>query len=132
MSAWRGWRPAFAVAAVVLAGGCSDDPSGPGWVDLVVSAPVPLGAAVVQISGSGVEEFEQPAQGWFELVPMPPSGTTPVHRVVVIQEQPGELRLRVRVADLDAPLPSASVMEATDASDAPLASLASVEASLRR
>jgi hypothetical protein len=111
--------------------GCSDDPSGPGTLDLVIRGPVPLGAAVVQITGMGVIGVDQPAVGWAELVPMAPVGSTPVHRLVLVQEQAGELRVRLRVVDVAALPPVVSVIEAADQADVPLASLSSVEARIR-
>ncbi len=111
---------------------CGEDPSGPGSVDLVVRGPVPLGAAVVELVGEGVRGIEQPAVGWAELVPVAPIGSTPVHRLVLIQEQPGDLRVRVEVVDVAAPLPTATVLEASDAADAPIANPASAEVALTR
>ncbi len=123
---------ALALPLAVLTSACSDDPSGPGTVDLIVRADVALGAAVVELMGAGVVGVEQPAVGWVELVPMAVSGSTPVHRLVVVQDAPGELHLRVRVADVAGLLPTVTVIEAADQSDALLTSLAAVEATFRR
>lgn len=123
---------ALVVAASMAGAACSDDPDGPGMIDLVVRAPVPLGAAVVELVGEGVEGIDQPAVGWSELVPVAPSGSTPVHRLVVIQEEPGELVVRLRVADVQDVRPVTTVIEATDQADAPLPSLSDVEVLIRR
>lgn len=121
----------MAVLAALGSIGCSDDPSGPGTLELLIRGPVPLGAAVVQITGAGVTGVDQPSVGWAELVPMAPAGSTPVHRLVLVQEQAGELRIRVRVLDVAAIPPVVSVIEASDQADLPLASLSSVEARIR-
>lgn len=126
----RAWGVGLALALAVS--GCSDDPAGPGTVDLAIRGPVPLGAAVVELVGAGIEGVEQPAQGWAELVPMPPDGSTPVHRLVVIQERPGELAVRLRVADVESVLLAATVVEASDQADAVLPSLSGVEVRVRR
>lgn len=127
-----GARVSSALLLAAALAGCGDDPSGPGSVDLVVTGPVPLGAAVVELVGEGVRGIEQPAVGWAELVPVAPSGTTPVHRLILIQEEPGDLRIRVEVADVAAPLPTATIVEASDQADAQIANPLSVDAVLRR
>ncbi len=116
----------------LAAAGCSDDPSGPGTINLTVRGAMPLGAAVVELVGEGLRGVEQPAVGWAELVPVAPLGTTPVHRLILIQEEPGELRIRLKVTDVAAPFPVATVIEATDQADEPVASPTSIEALVRR
>ncbi len=123
---------ALALALLVVGAACSDDPEGPGTVDLVIRAPVPLGAAVVELVGEGIQGMEQPAVGWSELVPVVPQGSTPVHRVVVIQEEPGELTVRLRVTDVQDVRPVTTVVEATDAADEPVTPLSQVEVVIRR
>jgi hypothetical protein len=120
------------LAALSLAlTGCSDDPSGPGTIALTVRGPIALGAALVEIVGEGVRGVEQPAVGWAELVPVAPAGSTPVHRLILIQDEPGELSVRLEVVDVAAPYPVATVIEATDQADAPVPSPASIEAVIR-
>lgn len=122
----------LALTLLIVGAACSDDPDGPGTVDLVIRAPVPLGAAVVELVGEGIQGMEQPAQGWSELVPLAPDGTTPVHRVVVIQEEPGQLTVRLRVTDVQDVRPVTTVVEATDAADEPVTPLSQVEVVIRR
>jgi hypothetical protein len=117
---------------VLLAAGCSDDPSGPGTLDLVVSGPAPLGAAVIQITGAGVTGADGALPGWVELVPVAPAGSTPVHRLVVVQETAGDLRVRLAVVDVSAPPPRAVVVEASDRFDLPVANPGSLEVAFGR
>jgi hypothetical protein len=118
----------WATAAFVIAlAGCSDDPDGPGTLDLVVRGPAPLGAAVVQITGAGVTGADTAAPGWVELVPVAPSGSTPVHRLVIVQETAGELRVRLGVSDVSAPPPQVSVLQASDRFDLPVVNPGSLE-----
>lgn len=129
----RRWGFRTVVLALLAWGAaCSDDPEGPGTVEMVVRGPVPLGAAVVELVGEGIEGVDQAAVGWSELVPVAPQGSTPVHRLVVIQEEPGDLVVRLRVRDVQAVQPVTTVVEATDQADAPLPSLSGVEVSIRR
>jgi hypothetical protein len=123
---------ALLTVLLVAAGGCSDDPSGPGTIDLMVRGPVPLGAALVELVGEGLRGVEQPAVGWAELVPVAPAGSTPVHRLILIQDAPGDLRIRLEVVDVAAPYPVATVLDATDQADAPVPSPAGIEVLLRR
>lgn len=127
-------RAASVALALMLVGigGCEDDVRGPGTLDLRVSASVPLGAAVVEVVGEGVTGVEQPATGWVELVPVAPQGDTPVHRLVVIQEQVGVLAVRLRVTDVETVRPTVTVIEASDGNDQALASPASVRATIER
>jgi len=111
--------------------GCFDDPSGPGTISLTVRGPIPLGAALVEIVGEGLRGVEQPAMGWAELVPVAPIGSTPVHRLILIQDAPGELRIRLQVVDVAAPYPVATVIEATDQADATVPSPASIAVVIR-
>lgn len=129
----RGNRRIFGLlaGAAMLAAGCSDDPSGPGTIDLTVRGPIPLGAALVELVGEGLRGVEQPSLGWAELVPVAPVGSTPVHRLILIQDEPGELRIRLEVLDVAAPFPIATVIEATDQADAPVPSPSSIEALIR-
>jgi hypothetical protein len=102
---------------VLVLGGlaaCSDEPSGPGEVDVVVEAAVPLGAAVVELIGGPVDGVEQPAAGWTSLARTGPDR----YRLVVIAEEPGTLVAAIRVPDVGGPLPTASVVDATGAQDA--------------
>lgn len=114
----------------LAAAGCSDDPKGPGDLELRVSAPVPLGAAVIELEGEGLQGVEQPATGWVELVPVAPRAGVPVHRLVVIREAPGPLAVRLQVTDVETVRPVAVVLEAADGNNAPLPSLASVEVAI--
>lgn len=117
------------VPALALAG-CSDDPSGPGALELRVSANVALGAAVVELEGEGLRSVEQPASGWVELVPVAPRAGVPVHRLVVIREEPGVLAVRLQVTDVATVRPVATVLDASDGNDQSLPSLSSVRVSI--
>ena len=120
------------VLALIWTAACSDDPSGPGTIDLVIRGPAPLGAAVVQITGSGVSGVDAIASGWVELIPVAPSGSTPVQRLVVVQQEAGDLKVRLRVTDVAAPPPRATVIEASDRCDLPVVNPGSLQVSFGR
>ena len=125
-------RWAVLLVSVAFAAACSDDPRGPGTLDLVVRGGAPLGAAVVQITGAGVTGAEGIAPGWVELIPVAPSGSTPVHRLVVVQETAGDLRVRLAVSDVSAPPPRVVVVEASDRFDLPVVNPGSLEVAFGR
>ena len=112
---------------------CSDDPSGRGTVTLTVQAGTPLGAAVVEIRGDGVLGAEPITAGWAHLELVAGGGEqAEMHRLVLVQDQEGTLSAELELEDVGAPLPTVSVVLASDGSDLPLASLAGVEARVRR
>ena len=125
-------RWAVLLFSVAFAAACSDDPRGPGTLELVVRGPAPLGAAVVQITGSGVTGAEGAVPGWVELIPVAPSGSTPVHRLVIVQEAAGDLRVRLAVSDVSALPPRAVVLEASDRFDLPVVNPGSLEVAFGR
>lgn len=95
---------------VVAGSACSDDPSGPGTFDVVVKAGVPLGAAVVELEGAPVDGVDEPARGWTSLRRVGPDR----YRLMIIAETPGDLVASIRVPDVSGPLPTASVVDASD------------------
>lgn len=97
-------------------GACKDEPSGPGTIDVVVRASVPLGAAVVELNGAPVDGVDEPARGWASLATVGPER----YRLMIIAETPGTLVASVRVPDVAGPLPTASVVDVTDQVDSRL------------
>lgn len=116
------------LAATVALAACSDDPQGPGTITLTVDAAAPLGAAVLDLRGGGIEGVEEPAAGWAVLRPLATSG----HRLLVVAEQAGDLVVRIRVADLDAPLPRATLLQASGQDDRAIEVLGGIDVRVRR
>lgn len=106
--------------ALLLAVACSDDDSGPGAVTVSLDGPVPLGGAVVEITGPGIQGVSLPAQGWVEWSPVS-TGANEAVRVLVLVERPGELAFRVQLRDLAAPPRAVRVLDAVDGSNRPVA-----------
>lgn len=110
---------ALAVSLLVFAA-CGDDQPTPGEVRLVVSQNMAVGGAVIELSGEGLLGVRA-APGVSVVartVSDPGSKTLPRLRVVAIQETPGPLSLIVDVADRDAPLPGATLVQASGVDDA--------------
>lgn len=122
-----------ALVGLVASGACGDEaPGGPGFVTVDLRAPVPLGAAVIDLDGGWVEEAEDPTGGWVALTR---TGTSadglPRYRMVVVLRQAGSPRIRLRVPDVNGRLPVVTVQEATDANNAPVTTPGSIEVVIR-
>ena len=101
--AWAGW-------------GCDASPSGPGSLLVTVEAPgAPLGAATLEVVGSGITGFEGMGStyAYGGLV----SARQSRHRVVLVDPQGGALRVAVRVEDVRADPPRVSVVAAAGTDD---------------
>jgi hypothetical protein len=129
-SAIRAGRLGWLVV-LVAAAGC-DQERGPGTIQVQIAADVPLGAVVVELTGKGVEGVEPLPGGWVEGSVVQGGGGTPAYRIVAVLQTPGEMDIRVRVADLDAALPRARVVQASGADDLLLDALGVVRAEVRR
>lgn len=130
-------RRAGTLVGLVLVGafgvGCSDDPSGPGTLTLTVEGPQPLGAAVIELRGDGIEGAEPLAAGWTHLEQVAGGqGQTAVHRLVLVQQASGGLSATLRVDDVGRAPPSATLLLASDGSDLPLSSLDGIAVRVRR
>ena len=121
------WR-VIALTGLLLVPACGEDgPSGPGTLDVAVSWDVPLGAATVQLAGTGIEGVSIGGGDWIASTPTP-SGI----RVVAVSRTGGEIRFQVSVSDLAAPLPVATVLGASTADDRTLPSANGINAVVSR
>ncbi|HLU26409.1 MAG TPA: hypothetical protein VKZ58_11965 [Longimicrobiales bacterium] len=124
-------RGALLAASLGLAGAGCDDPDGPGGpgvYEVVIESPNgPEGAAVVQLTGSGIEGARSADARVF--VARVERNTS---RVVVVRDEPGELRFQVEVRDLGAPMLSAVLLQVADGNNELRGSLAGYRVSLIR
>ncbi len=74
-----------------------------------------VGAAVVQVTGSGVLAIE--SEGASRVYDRT-SGEPEVRRAVIVNPDGGVLPFRIRVEDLDAPAPAVAILSAADPSNA--------------
>ena len=114
-------RPAAGAlwALVVLAlAGC--EPNGEGALTASVEGPL-TGAVVVEVTGTGVLGFEDAGDVRTFSGAVDPRATT--HRVIAVSASGQRIRFRVRVEELEAPPPRATVVAASDLDDAPIESL---------
>jgi hypothetical protein len=96
--------------AVLLAfGGCDSDPSGPGTVLVRLSAPN-LGAAVLEVEGSGIRGFE--GRGATQVYSAAVPGRSNVHRVILVDPVGGEISVDIRVDDVRMEGPMVTLVQA--------------------
>jgi hypothetical protein len=118
---WRFWGSAAARAVTLMA--CDDGPSGPGDLSVVVeSSTGSVAAAVLELRGDGIVEAR-------DLGAVRAFGAeTPAgaFRVVAVHTGQGELEFRLHVADVGDALPTATIVEAADPTNRPIAATSQV------
>jgi hypothetical protein len=103
---------------------CGDDPAGPEELSLEMVAPVAVGGALLELSGENILEVRGPAGVEITTLPIRAEGekALPRLRVLAILETPGPLNLTVVVAEAGAPVPGATLLQASGPDDALLLS----------
>lgn len=121
-------RIALVVAVALGAGACDDDPSGPGVFTgrVASSADEPAGAAVIEITGEGIEGFE--ALGSSRIFSRTVQAPTEeegegLYRVVVVAPAGSALRFGVRVEDVAVGVPTVTLVSVADTANEPVGSL---------
>ena len=119
-----------AIMALSLASGACDwGPRGAGQLrGIVSSGPVAVGAIVLEISGPGVQSFEEAAQTRVFFA----ETQTDVYRVVLVAANPERIRFRVAMDDVRSPALSVSTVEAVDGSNERIADLNGITVELLR
>lgn len=89
--------PVSILVAVAVIAGCDSGPGGPG--SLVARATGPsLGGVILEVEGSGVRGFT--ARGTTRVYSAPVPGRDRVHRVILIDPEPGDLGFDIEVDDV--------------------------------
>ncbi|MFC1661759.1 hypothetical protein ACFL3S_09960 [Gemmatimonadota bacterium] len=111
-------RLVIASAIVLLSWACDPGPSGRGELNgSLESVGPPLGGAVLEVVGKGVEGFS--SSGGTRVFSSPTS-TPGTHRVVLVNDVPGTLQFRVSVVDLGDRKPTAAVINVISGENLPL------------
>ena len=129
----RGGRALIlALGAGLVLAACSEDDPGPGVIEVVVGGEAPVGGVVVELVGEGILGVQTRAGLTAAIQTRTVSGAQPEVRIVAIQEVPGPLILRLDVSRAGAPLPTATVVQASSEDDALLPGYALPEIQVRR
>jgi hypothetical protein len=122
----RGNRRANLVAALaagLLLAACDSGPKGPGQLTgRMQSGPIPVGAIVLEFSGSGITGFS----GSGSTRVFFSERASGVFRVVLVTPTPGEIAFQISVDDLEAPLPAVTVVEAVGGDNGAIANLTGI------
>jgi len=113
--AW--WRSA-ALIAVALVAGCDRGRSGPDFLSASVEGPAALGAAVVEVYGSGIVSV----QGSGSTQAFSAQLSEDVYRVVLVGAEAGSLNFRIEVRDPKGASVAGVLLSASDAADLPISS----------
>lgn len=119
-------RVCLVLVAGLLLGACDDGPSGPGTFTARVQAPAdrPAGAAVIEISGEGIDGFRGSgsSQVFGRTVRVPTEESREgLYRVVVVAPAGSELRFEVEMEDVALSFPAATLVSVADTADAEIA-----------
>lgn len=104
---------------------CSDDPSGPGTLNVTVSGPVALGSVVVEFTGGGITGVTAAPGDWISS-----SAGVSTFRVLAVAADAGVIQFSLQVADVAAPLPGSVVVTGSGPNDRPLVGNGGVEVSI--
>ena len=106
----------LALATLLGVTGC--EPSGPGSLTAIVTAPNPTGGLVIEVAGAGITGFEGLGDVCTLADVAIPGASS--RRVVVVSSTGSSLRFRVQVEDVSGDPPSATVVAAVDTSNRPV------------
>ena len=117
----------FVAVALLLASvaACSDDPSGPGTLNVTVSGPAALGSIVVEFTGGGITGATAAPGDWLSS-----SAGASTFRVLAVAADAGVIQFTLQVADVAAPLPGSVVVTGSGPDDRPLVGNGGVEVSI--
>lgn len=111
----RGPRGRLVVAALLVgllsAQGCDSGPEGPGALSAVATGPS-LGGVVLQVEGRGIRGFS--GRGSTRAYSSAVQDRPGVHRVILIDPEPGELGFAIEVDDRAMEGPVVTVISAAD------------------
>ena len=125
-------RRALAVVALVsglLAGACDSGPKGPGQLTgRVRSGPIPVGAIVLEFSGTGITGFSGSGATKVFFAENDPG----VFRVAMVTPTAGELSFRISVQDVEAAFPMVTAVEAVGGDNGALANLTGITVEVKK
>lgn len=126
---------ALALAAWLAAGltGCDGEDTGPGDWQALLQRETPVSAAVLEVTGQGIEGVDGTgATRAFAAMTVPDDGSGLVTWRIVVVAPETEPGFRVHVRDVSAPAPEARIVSAAGPDDRLISSLIGVKVELAR
>ena len=117
MTARRRLASGLALSAALALAACDSGPEGPGVLSAKVTSPEPLGAVVLELTGTGITGFE--AQGSIQLFGAVGGAGSQRHRVILVS--PGgatEFPFGIRFEDRAGDMPSVVAITASSPTNA--------------
>jgi len=114
-AAWR----SVALIAVALVAGCDRGRSGSDFLSAYVEGPAELGAAVVEVHGSGIVAI----QGSGSTQAFSEQLSDDSYRVLLVDAEAGSLDFRIQVREAKGASVTGVLLSASDAADLPVTSL---------
>jgi hypothetical protein len=119
MSAWRRVPSALALATVLALWACDSGPEGPGVLSARVISPQPLGAVVLEFTGTGITGFE--ALGTTQVFGAVGGTGSQKSRVILVSPTGAtEIRFGIAFADRSGTMPSVAAISASSSTNAPV------------
>jgi hypothetical protein len=110
---------ALVVVGATFVAACDSGPKGPGALSATVNGSQTLGAAVLEVTGDGVEGFE--GQGDTQVYSASLGGQPVRHRVVLVSASGGPIHFGIRVTDRGSVVPAATVLTAASTANVTIA-----------
>lgn len=119
MRARGAWMRAAAVVGVLAVAACDSGPKGPGVLTARVISPQPLGAVVLEFTGTGITGFE--AQGGTQVFGAVGGAGAQKHRVILVSPTGAtDIRFGIEFADRGGTMPSVAAIAAATPANAPV------------
>lgn len=113
------WTRAAAVAGALVIAACDSGPEGPGVLSATVVSPQPLGAVVLEFTGTGITGFE--VQGSTQVFGTPGGTGVQKHRVILVSPTGAtEIRFGIEFADRAGKMPSVAAVSAASPANLPV------------
>lgn len=121
MTAWRRVGRAVVLAGAVALWACDSGPEGPGVLSARVTSPQPLGAVVLEFTGTGITGFE--ARGTTQVFGAVGGAGSQKHRVILVSPAGAtEILFGIAFLDRSGDMPSVTAIAASSATNASMTS----------
>jgi hypothetical protein len=119
---------AIALTSLLLVSACDFGPKGPGQLTgRLRSGPIPVGAIVLEFTGSGITGFSGSGETRLFFAESDPG----VFQVVMVTPTPGDMSFRISVQDVEAPFPTVTAVQAVGGDNGVIANLTGITVAVK-